>query len=78
MSNLYIVESADFLFLQRQTGLTKGNLSSHIAKLEDADYLVVKKEFVEKIPRTLLELTFRGREAFDIYRTNMKALLEDN
>jgi DNA-binding MarR family transcriptional regulator len=73
---LYVVESADFLFLMRQTGLTKGNLSSHIARLETAGYIGVKKEFVGKIPRTLLRLTARGREAFETYRQSMIGVLE--
>ncbi len=74
---LYVVESADFVFLLRQTGLTRGNLSSHIGKLEAAGYLEVKKEFVGKIPRTLLSLTDEGREAFQTYRQSMIQVLED-
>ena len=74
---LYVVQSADFLFLLRQTGLTKGNLSSHLGKLEAADYVDVQKEFVNKIPRTLLRLTAQGREAFETYRHSMIQVLED-
>ncbi len=74
---LYVVESADFLFLMRQTGLTRGNLSSHMAKLETAGYVDIKKEFVGKIPHTLLRLTGRGREAFETYRQSMIGVLED-
>jgi DNA-binding transcriptional ArsR family regulator len=74
---LYVVQSADFLFLLRQTGLTKGNLSSHLGKLEAAGYVDVKKEFVGKIPRTLLRLTDRGREAFETYRQSMIGVLEN-
>ena len=74
---LYVVQSADFLFLLRQTGLTKGNLSSHLGKLEAAGYVDVKKEFVKKIPRTLLRLTGEGREAFETYRHSMMQVLED-
>ncbi len=77
IAHLYVVESADFLFLMRQTGLTRGNLSSHMSKLEAAGYVAVKKEFVDKIPRTLLWLTARGREAFDSYRQSMKQVLEN-
>ncbi len=73
---LYVVESADFLFLMRQTGLTRGNLSSHMSKLETAGYVAVKKEFVEKIPRTLLSLTDDGRKAFEAYRHSMKQVLD--
>jgi len=74
---LYVVESADFLYLMRQTGLTRGNLSSHLSKLETAGYIDVKKEFVDKIPRTLLRLTGEGREAFQNYRQDMLQVLEN-
>lgn len=77
MAYLYVVESADFLFLMRQTELTRGNLSSHLSKLESAGYVQIKKGFVEKIPRTLLSLTKKGRKAFRAYRQNMKQVLEE-
>jgi len=72
---LSVVESADFLFVMRQTGLTKGNLSSHMAKLETAGYVEVKKEFVEKIPHTLLRITGSGRAALQAYREKMTRAL---
>ena len=72
---LYVVQSADFLFLLRQTGLTKGNLSSHLSKLEAAEYIDIDKEFVGKIPRTLLRLTGTGRAAFESYRRDMIQVL---
>jgi len=74
---LSVVERADFVYLSRQTGLTMGNLSSHMAKLEEAGYIAVQKEFVGKTPRTLLQLTEQGREAFEGYRTDMLRALED-
>ena len=74
---LYGVERADFIFLTRQTNLTKGNLSSHLSKLEAVGYVDIEKKFVNKIPRTLLRLTKRGRKAFQIYRQNMKNVFED-
>ena len=77
MANLYVVESADFLFLMRQTGMTFGNLSSHMSKLEAAGYLDVEKEFVGKKPNTKLSLTSMGRQAFEIYRKNMQQLFTD-
>jgi len=67
LAYLYVIESADFLFLKQQTGLTKGNLSSHLITLEKAGYVDVKKEFVDKIPRTLLRLSAKGRKAFRGY-----------
>ena len=72
---LYVVESADFMFLMHQTGLTRGNLSSHMTKLEDAEYVEIKKEFVDKVPRTLLRLTDTGRAAFERYRQGMIQVL---
>ena len=75
LSYLYVVESADFLFLLRQTELTKGNLSSHLMKLEKAGYVNIDKKFVKKIPRTLLSLTKEGRKAFHEYSQRMKKII---
>ena len=75
MAHLDVVESADFLFLIRQTGMTWGNLSVHISKLETAGYLEVKKEFLEKKPHTVVSLTKQGRTAFESYRKSMKEVL---
>jgi DNA-binding MarR family transcriptional regulator len=74
---LYVVESADFVFLLRQTGLTRGNLSSHMSRLEAAGYVDIKKEFVDKMPRTVLRLTDEGRDAFETYREDMIQVLGD-
>jgi DNA-binding MarR family transcriptional regulator len=74
---LYVVESADFTFLMTQTGLTWGNLSSHLSKLEEAGYIEVEKEFKGKKPHTMLHLTEEGREAFREYRRSMKQVLDD-
>jgi len=68
MAHLFVVERADFLFLMRHTGLTFGNLSSHMSKLENAGYIDVEKEFIGKRPNTKLALTEIGREAFTDYR----------
>ncbi|RZN36062.1 MAG: transcriptional regulator [Methanosarcinales archaeon] len=63
--------SAGSLFLMRQTGLTAGNLSSHTSKLEAAGYIKVTKEFVNRKPHTMLQLTDTGRDAFQEYREGM-------
>lgn len=76
LATLHVVESADFLFVERQTGLTRGNLSSHMSKLEGAGYIEISKEFVDKIPRTLLRITDQGRAALLDYTNNMKQLLD--
>ncbi len=75
MAYLYVVESADFLFLMHQTRLTHGNLSSHMSKLESAGYIEVVKEFVDKKPHTMLQLTDTGRDAFQKYRESMVQVL---
>jgi DNA-binding transcriptional ArsR family regulator len=74
---LYVVESADFTFLMRQTGLTWGNLSSHLSKLEEVGYIEIEKEFVGKKPHTMLHLTDEGRAAFREYRQRMKRVLDE-
>lgn len=68
LAQLYVVDSADFIFLMTQLGMTWGNLSSHMTKLEDAEYIEVQKEFLNKKPRTILKLTQKGRKAFVEYR----------
>ena len=77
MALLYVVESADFTFLMSQTGLTWGNLSSHLSKLEAGGYIQVEKEFVERKPHTMLHLTEAGRQAFRDYRRNVVRFFED-
>jgi DNA-binding MarR family transcriptional regulator len=76
MAHLYVVENADFLFLVQQTGMTWGNLSVHISKLEAVGYLQVKKEFLGKKPHTVVSLTKQGRAAFETYRKNMREVLD--
>ena len=76
MAHLFVVESADFLFLQRQTRMTPGNLSAHISKLEDAGYVEITKEFIERKPHTALALTQKGRDAFKQYRRDIKQIAE--
>jgi DNA-binding MarR family transcriptional regulator len=77
MAQLYVVQSADFLFLRPQTGLTTGNLSAHIRKLEEAGYVKVEKEFVNKKPHTILQLTEEGRAVFKEYIENMKKIIDE-
>lgn len=77
MTHLYVVESADFLFMMRQTGLTFGNLSAHMSKLEEAGYIKIIKEFIGKKPHTMLKLTEKGRIAFNEYRKKMKQFFNE-
>lgn len=70
------VADADFLFLQRATGLTKGNLSSHLSKLEDAGLVRIDKRFVRKKPQTTLTITDAGRERTARHWEQLEALRE--
>ena len=72
---LAAVEECDFLYLLRETELNKGNLSSHLAKLEEAGYVEIEKTYRGKVPLTLLRLTPPGRAAFDAYRRRLNAAL---
>ena len=76
MSYLYVVESADFVFLRNQTGLTDGNLSSHLSKLESAGYVDIEKRFKGKKPQTILRLTEKGRQAFQNYHQHMMSFFD--
>ena len=71
MVHLYVVSEADFVMLARQTGLSAGNLSSHMAKLEEAGYVDVKKTFSGKRPQTIYRLTKLGRTEFERYRSQV-------
>lgn len=73
---LYSVESADFLYLLKETGLTKGNLSAHLSKLEEAGYAAIEKTFRGKVPRTVCQLTGEGRSAFQEYRASLKRTVD--
>lgn len=73
---LATVESADFLYLQRETGLTKGNLSVHLSKLEDAGYVSIEKTYRGKVPLTLCRMTEPGRKAFEEYRKQLQQFVE--
>ncbi len=77
VSNLYVVEEADFVFLSRQTGLTAGNISSHMTRLETAGYVRIDKTIVGKRPRTTYSLTDGGRAAFERYRASVQGLFAE-
>ena len=72
---LYAVEIADFLYLQHETAMNKGTLSSHISRLEKNGYINVVKTFRGKVPQTLLSLTRTGRVSFEEYRKMLKRSL---
>jgi DNA-binding MarR family transcriptional regulator len=75
LTYLYVVDSVDYVFLMRITGLTWGNLSTHLTKLEEAGYIAIEKEFRDKKPHSMICLTDRGRTAFREYKTSMQQVL---
>jgi len=75
---LFVVDGADATFLLNRTGLTWGNLSTHITKLERAGYVSVEKTFKGKKPHTMIRLTMKGRKAYTDYREKMREALSDN
>jgi len=76
ITNLYVVESADFIFLRNLTGLTWGNLSAHMSKLQEAGYVEVEKSIVNKKTHSVAALTGKGRKAFDEYKQKMMEVLD--
>lgn len=76
MSSLYVVDELDMIYLKRKTGLTWGNISSHVTKLEQAEYLIVEKSIEHKKMKTVLKLTDKGRQAYKMYREQILDLLQ--
>ncbi len=76
VTHLYVVDEADFVYLSTRTGLTAGNISTHMSRLESAGYVDIEKTFVDRRPRTTYRLTAEGRRAFEAYRTHMAGLLD--
>jgi DNA-binding MarR family transcriptional regulator len=70
------VEKADFVYLQRETGLTRGNLSVHLSKLSDAGYIDIQKTFNGKIQQTICQITEIGKIAFQKYTDYLKHVVD--
>ena len=76
MALLSSVESADFLFLLKESKLTKGNLSVQLSRLEEAGYIEIEKTFRGRIPHTEYRLTKKGKSAFDQYRKSLGSIIK--
>lgn len=74
---LYVVESLDYVFLKNQTGLSWGNLATHLGKLEEAGYVQINKGYQGKKPHSMIQLTSQGRSAFQEYKSTFQQLLDD-
>jgi DNA-binding MarR family transcriptional regulator len=68
-------EEVEFKFLETTTGLSKGNLSSHVSKLEQAGYVEVIKAFRKKMPVTSFKITKAGRDALEAYWTALRGAI---
>ncbi|MFC2177481.1 winged helix-turn-helix domain-containing protein [Actinomycetota bacterium] len=75
MAHLYVVDEADFVYLAQQTGLTHGNINTHMARLEAGRYVDIEKMFVANRPRTVYRITEEGRMALRRYRQQVGNLL---
>ncbi len=76
MTILFVTQEADFTYLLRESGLTRGNLSAQLSRLEEAGYVSIEKAFVDRVPRTTASLTAGGRKAFKQYRGFLEGLLK--
>lgn len=77
MTALSVCKSADFLALQRLTGLTGGNLSVHLSKLEEAGLIKLDKQFVNKRSNTTVQITEEGRKLIEEHWRQLEALRND-
>ena len=76
MTYLYVVEQIDYVYLQRVTGLSWGNLSKQLSKLEQAGYLETEKSFKGKKPHTTIQLTEAGRKAYQKYKDSIQEVMD--
>ncbi|MFA6978233.1 MAG: transcriptional regulator [Ignavibacteriaceae bacterium] len=76
MSVLITLEEAEFNFLKEKVNATDGNLSVHLKKLEEANYISVKKEFIDRKPKTVYSLTKTGIKAFELYVAQLEKLIK--
>jgi DNA-binding MarR family transcriptional regulator len=76
MALLASLETAEFTYIREKVGATDGNLSVHLKKLEEAEYLAVTKSFIDRKPITMYTLTKKGRKAFELYLSRLELLLK--
>ena len=75
MSLLMTYEECDFTFLKNTLEISDGNLGSHLQKLEDANYIEIKKTFVQKRPKTIITITDIGTHAYREYIKSLESIL---
>lgn len=77
MKTLYRHGQVDFRDLKNELGLTAGNLASHLRALKKANYILEHKEIVRRRPRTTIEITLKGRNAFEDFKKSLRKVLEN-
>ena len=78
MSSLVALDSGeqvDFVYLRKILKLTDGNLGAHLAKLENAGYVKIEKTFISRKPRTFINVTGKGRDAFEDHIAALEAII---
>lgn len=68
-------EQVDFVYLRKILKLTDGNLGAHLAKLENAGYVKIEKTFISRKPRTFINATGKGRDAFEDHIAALEAII---
>ena len=76
LTALSVCRKTDFMYLLRLTGLTRGNLSTHLTKLENAGLIRIEKRFVGRKPNTMVALTSRGRSTIERHWQQLEELRE--
>jgi DNA-binding PadR family transcriptional regulator len=71
------VEEADFTFISNAAGLTRGNLSANLSKLEEAGYIKIEKKFIERVPKTIVSISEDGEEALERYGKLLGPVLDE-
>lgn len=74
LTALAACHASDFVFLQSLTGLTRGNLSTHLTKLEQGGLVAIEKTFKGKVPQTFIQLTAEGRTTIEQHWDRLEAL----
>lgn len=69
-------EQVDFVYLRKILGLTDGNLGAHLSKLENAGYVKIEKTFIARKPRTFINITGKGRDAFNEHTTALEQIIQ--
>ncbi|RLE14995.1 MAG: transcriptional regulator [Actinobacteria bacterium] len=75
LAHLVVLDEADFVYLQNETGMTRGNLGGHMTKLESVGYVTVEKTYRQRTPRTVFALTDKGRSALLQWREQMAGIV---